>query len=102
MSFCHYFFFFFVSIKCVFQKCVPQLVSVKTPPKLAATALTGAAISAFFLVVVVVSLSGWVFEVDLMMSPPGTYHEGDIIPLLLLHTKNLKESEAIRPRPGFE
>lgn len=58
---------------------MPQLVSAKTPSKLAATALAGAAISAFL---VVVSLSGQVFEVDLMMSPPGTYHEGDIIPLL--------------------
>lgn len=51
------FFFFFASIKCGFHKCVPQLVSAKTPSKLAATVLAGAAISAFFLVVVV-SLSG--------------------------------------------
>lgn len=66
----------------MFQKCVPQLVSAKTSSKLAATALAGAAISAFFFFVDVVSLSGRVFEVDLMMSPLGTYHEGDIIPLL--------------------
>lgn len=65
----------------MFQKCVPQLVSAKTPSKLAATALVGAAISASFFLVVV-SLSGRVFEMDLMMSPLGTYLEGDIIPLL--------------------